>query len=318
MSKALLKAAARGHNVTLLSLLDSGVDIDFVDKMPGRTALIEAAIAGHAHTINLLIARGASLDKADQTLGFTALGWAADRGDFHAVDALLNAQASVDLTAHAYQQTPLMLAAREGHADVVAALLAAGANVHLQTGDGENALSMANARNLAEIVTLLQQHGALAPVPPDEYSMPWPAVAADLSDMDDSNPASVLRGFILAMHAWETDCYNQQQRIDDGELDWSIIKQAQNQIFERFCTPKPRTYGRLGSFGFPPEYTPEDTLVSIECENRRAVVMTRQASSARPRYEVLFGLIRKGDIWRIDTKKRRAWGGAAHWERSIL
>lgn len=318
MSKKLLKAAARGQNETLLSLLDGGADIDFIDKMPGRTALIEAAIAGHVHTLNLLIACGASLDKADKTLGFTALGWAADSGDLHAVDALLVAQASVDLTAHTYQQTPLMLSAREGHAGVVAALLAAGADVHLQTGNGHNALSMADARNHTEIVALLQQHGALAPVPPDEYSMPWPAVAADGSDVDDSNPASVLRGFILAMYAWETDCYSQKQRVDDGELAWSVIQAAQNQIIERFCTSKPRIYGRLGSFGFPPEYSPEDALVSVERDARRAVIITRQAPSTRLRYEVLFGLTRKGDIWRIDTKKRRGWGEAADWERSIL
>ncbi|WP_300630407.1 ankyrin repeat domain-containing protein [Pseudomonas sp.] len=318
MSKVLLKAAASGQNEKLLSLLDGGADIDFVDKMPGRTALIEAAIAGHAHTVNVLIARGASLDKTDQTLGFTALGWAADQGNLQIVDALLVAQAAVDLTAYEYQQTPLMIAAREGHADVVAALLAAGANVHVQTGIGDNALSMAGARNHAEIVALLQQHGALAPIAPEEYSMPWPGVAADLSDVDDSNPASVLRGFILAMHRWETDCYNQQQRLDDGELDWVVIQQAQNQIFERFCTPKPRTYGRLGSFGFPPEYTPEDALVSIEPEARRTAIMTRQAPSTRSRYEVLFGLTRKGNIWRIDTKKKRPWGTAADWERSIV
>lgn len=318
MSKVLLKAAASGQNEKLLNLLDGGADIDFVDKMPGRTALIEAAIAGHAQTINLLIARGARLDKTDRTLGFTALGWAADKGDLQVVDVLLVAQAAVDLTAHECHQTPLMLAAREGHANVVAALLAAGANVHLQTGRGDNALSMADACNHAEIVALLRLHGALVPVPLKEFSMPWPGVVADLSDVDDSNPASVLRGFILAMHRWESDCHSQQQRLEDGVLDWLLIQQAQNQIFERFCTPKPRTYGRLGSFGFPPEYRPEDALVSIEPGARRTAIITRQAPSTRLRYEVMFSLTRKGNTWRIDTKKKRPWGTAADWERSIL
>ena len=319
MSKALLKAAALGHNAKLEGLLASGVDINFTDKATGRTALIESAIAGHADTARLLIENAASLDCADDVLGYTALGWAVHQGNMHIVETLLAARASVDLTECEFQQTPVMIAAREGHHDIVVALLAAGANVHLQSDNARNALSIAEERGRTDIVGTLKKQGALAPASPAEISISWPIVSADLSDVDDADPASVLRGFMLAMHRWETDCYSQQQCAGDEEpLDWSVIQQAQNQIFERFCTPKPRIYGRLGSFGFPPTYTPDDTLVSIEPQARRILLMTLQAPSTRMRYEVLFSLVRKGGVWRIDTKKTRPWGSSANWEVAIL
>lgn len=319
MSKALLKAAALGQNAKLEGLLASGVYINFKDKATGRTALIESAIAGHADTARLLIKNAASLDCTDDVLGYTALGWAAHQGHMHIVKTLLAARASVDLTECEIQQTPVMIAAREGHHDIVVALLAAGANVHLESGNARNALSIAQECGRTDIVGTLKKQGALAPASPAEISISWPIVTADLSDVDDADPASVLRGFMLAMHRWETDCYSQQQSAGDEELlDWSVIQQAQNQIFERFCTPKPRTYGRLGSFGFPPTYTPDDTLVSIEHQARRILLMTLQAPSTRMRYEVLFSLVRKEGVWRIDTKKRRPWGSSANWEVAIL
>lgn len=319
MSKALLKAAAAGQNAKLENLLASGAEIDFTDRATGRTALIEAAIAGHADTAGLLIDNAASVDCTDAVLGYTALGWAANEGHTQVAERLLAAQAAVDLTRCEFQQTPLMLAAREGHHAVVLALLAAGADVHAQSGDACNALAMAEARGHAEIVEALKQHGARPPAPAVETSIPWPAVSADLSDVDDADPASVLRGFLLAMHRWETDCYSQQVSLGEDEgLDWSVVQHAQHLIFERFCTPKPRTYGRLGSFGFPPTYTPDDTLVSVEPQARRSLLLTRQTPSSPLRYEVLFSLVSKGGVWRIDTKKTRPVGSSAKWAVGIL
>lgn len=319
MSKALLNAAASGNIAKLDSLLASGAEIDFADKATGRTALIEAAIAGHADAARWLIDNAAGLDRTDRILGYTALGWAANEGHAQIVESLLAAQAAVDLTRCEFQRTPLMLAAREGHQALVLALLAAGADVHAQSGDACNALAMAEARGHAGVVEALKQHGARPPAPAVETSIPWPAVSPDLSDVDDADPASVLRGFLLAMHRWETDSYNQQMSLgEDEDLDWSVVQHAQNLIFERFCTPKPRKYGRLGSFGFPPTYTADDALLRIEPQARRSALLTRQPASAPLRYEVMFSLVNKGGVWRVDSKKTRPVGSSAKWTVGIL
>lgn len=317
MSKAFLKAAAAGQNARLEALLADGVGIDFADKMPGRTALIEAAIAGHADTVRWLIERGANLDLTDRSLGYTALGWAAYQGDQDIVHRLLSAGARVDLTASKFQLSPLMAAAQAGQGEVVTTLLAAGADPHLQTGDGRNALAMAEANHHGEVAELLRRHGAQLPTPPQETFLPWPALAADLSNVNDADPASVLRGFILAMHRWEKDCGQHAEAAGTGNLDWPRVQQEQDRIFERFCTPKARPYGRCGSFRSPPEYAPEEALVSIDIQGSRAALWTRQGSDRVMRYETVYVLARKSDGWRVDNKKTRPWG-TEDWTKGIL
>lgn len=317
MSKALLKAAAAGHNEQLQALLEAGAEIDFAEKGLGRTALIDAAIAGHIDTVRLLIDKGADLDRHDGVMGFTALGWAAHSDDRPILELLLEAGATVDLTGNDYQRSPLMVAALQGHAEVVAALLAAGADLQAQTRDGRNALSMAQERGHAGVEALLLSHGARPPVVPEEVYLPWPPVAPDLSDVDHSDPASVLRGYILAMNRWETDCHEHRKQVDIHDLDWDFIRAGMAQVFERFCTLKPRPQGRGNSIGWPPDYTPGEALVSIEPKGRRAILMTRQEADGPMRYEVLYTLVRTGDTWRLDSRKTRPWG-TLEWEKGIL
>ena len=58
--------------------------------------------------------------------------------------------------------TPLMIAVANGDADIAAMLLARGADPNLRAVGGTNALSLARARGAAgaEVVQLLQRHGA--------------------------------------------------------------------------------------------------------------------------------------------------------------
>ncbi len=317
MTKALLKAAAAGQLATLESLLDGGADPDFADQAPGRTALISATIGGHADAVRLLIARGANLGATDRTLGYTALGWAAYAGAGAIVDQLLAAGTPVDLNTSKFELSPLMVAAQAGHAEVVARLLAAGAALHQQTGDARNALSMAEANGHAETAALLRRHGAQAPAMPEASALPWPALADDLSDIDDADPASVLRGFILAMHRWETDCARHLGELGADALDWEAIRAGQARVFDRYCTPKPRPQGRQGSFGTPPDYTPQEALVGIERDGSRAALTTREPPNDVLRYEARYVLVRKDQRWRIDSKKTRPWGTPT-WAPGIL
>ncbi|MET1078871.1 MAG: ankyrin repeat domain-containing protein [Pseudomonas sp.] len=315
MSKALLKAAAAGRIATLQTLLEAGIAIDFADRMPGRTALIEATIAGQTDTVEFLLKQGANPDCTDAATGSTPLSWAAMQGYVEIIDLLLTANAQVDKDNSPFKHSPLMGAAQNGHLDVVTRLLAAGANLHGQTVNGRNALSRAEESGHTEVVALLKAQGARAPVPLKESTLPWPV--ADGGEIDDSEPASVLRGFILAMHRWETQCYADHQRSGNEHIDWQPIQDGQQRVFERFCTAKPRTYGRQGSFGFPPAYSPDETLVKLDLKGRAARLMTRQGPGASVRYECLYGLVSKGGTWRIDTKQQRPWG-TLDWSRTLL
>jgi hypothetical protein len=61
-------------------------------------------------------------------------------------------------------------------------------------------------------------------------------------------PVEVLRGFIAAMNRWEAE----SERIfkqPDGALVTRFNRPAQELIFDEFCTPKDRKYGRLGQDG---------------------------------------------------------------------
>lgn len=318
MSKALLKAAALGQNTKLETLLNEGVDVDFSDKMPGRTALIEAAIEGHLETVRFLIARGAGLDLTDRTLGYTALGWASYNGNCQIIRILLEAGANINLTSNDFEHSPLMVAARAGHTDAVFALLTAGADVHQQTKAGCNALSMSESNHHHEITTLLKQHGAQLPQLLPEIYLPWPLLAEDLSNVDDADPVSVLRGFILAMNHWEMDCGQHFQLVGFENLDWTFINQGQEAVFLRFCTLKPRPYGRHGSFSaLQPDYTPEESLLEMNIDGSRAQLMTRQAPDKSVRCENIYVLVRKNKQWRVDSKKYRVFG-AVKWDQGIL
>ena len=314
MTKNLLKAAAAGQNIKLENLLGDGADINFLDKTPGRTALIEASIAGHVSAVDFLIEHGANMNLTDRTLGYTALGWAASKGYSEIVKRLIAAGAEVDLTASEYQHTPLLLAAREGAHDVVDLLLEAGANIHLQTAAGDNALTLAEANDHVAVASVIRAHGAKRPDTPQEKYLPWPTGGADILDVDATDPTSVLRGFILAMHRWEVAC---MQTIDDEQIDIERFRMEQDQIFARFCTPKRRAYGRLGSFSSPPDYAPEECLVSVDTGGNRSEMMTRQCDDRAMRYENLYILIRNNGRWLVDGKKSRSLGTKT-WKNDIL
>ncbi len=138
-------------------------------------------------------------------------------------------------------------------------------------------------------------------------------------ECDYDDPASVVLCFIRAMHDWESESHR-LRRAAKGTADPSSYKGAvldlMNDVFRQFCTPKPRPYGRNGSFQNPPEYDPEsESIVNSDVHGLTASVVTcRNAIIGGGHYH--YDLKRRGDCWLIDTLKFREDNGTE--SRAIL
>ncbi|WP_167091758.1 NTF2 fold immunity protein [Massilia frigida] len=109
----------------------------------------------------------------------------------------------------------------------------------------------------------------------------------------------VLQGFWEAISAWETQLALDLKETPDTE-EWR--QPACAAIFDRFCTPKERTFGRPHalSFSSPPEYQ-RHTLLDVEwLSARKACVYTRDHCGKQSR----FLLLKKGSAWRLDHKQQ--------------
>ena len=118
-------------------------------------------------------------------------------------------------------------------------------------------------------------------------------------------PMDVVRGFIAAMHQWEREC-GRIDRKEGAAAALGINRPALQRIFDEFCTPKERKYGRLGSYSDPPEYDPADeTILGVKpIGPRRAEVETeRHTGLEKGRRDYV--LLTKGGEWLIDSNKVR-------------
>jgi ankyrin repeat protein len=118
------QAARSGDADRLGRLLDTGVDIDALDKH-GQTALMLAARAGHAEVVRLLVDRGASLDHTAK-FRLSALMLAVINGHSAVVETLVEAGADQTLRGSGapgfFDKSALDLARERGH-EVMVALL---------------------------------------------------------------------------------------------------------------------------------------------------------------------------------------------------
>ncbi len=308
MSRFLLEAAARGDIEKVRKLLDQGADIAWSKRANGRTALTEAAIIGNLETVRLLLERGADVNWRDTAVGYTPLAWACELNHVELAKYLIAAGADVNLASPEIRWTPLLIAAAKGRLSLVEALVAAGADIVASKCDGQTALALAQSNRRSDVAEFLAMSGASAenrlPVP---SRIPWPASGTHTEKTFVSGPEAVLRGFILAMHDYELAA---ARATSNAEIH--VLMQV---VFDRFCTQKPRPYGRYGSFQSPPEYDPDgEYLVSIELVNsRRAELSTRDD---RWNQENLYVVLKQRKHWRLDSKKRRLIGG--QWSAAIL
>lgn len=301
MSRPLFEAAAKGDLEKIRQLLAKGVAVDCLHKATGRTPLIEATIANQLEAVWLLLSAGANVNHQDTAVGYSALMWASANGNPEIVSCLLEAGADVNARAPQFGWTPLLCAASVS-LPVVEQLLEASADCTLTTTDGRTAVAIAMTAKQPAIVKVLEALGCTSenPLTPPK-PRPWPVVDRNVSNVDDNDPVSVVRGLILEMHRFEKAA-PQAKNVKE-------LLKLQDAVYQRFCTAKDRPYGRNGSYQSPPEYQPNNEYL-IDCtypNPRRAEVFTRNDKNIPTEY--LYVLLKKGGRWLVDSKKYRLVGG---------
>lgn len=314
MSHLLAKAAEKQDLDRIDALLDAGADIEWQHKGTGRTPLLSAVIAGKADAVARLLDRGANIEHACTALGYTALGWAANAGDTRVGHMLITRGALLDVASPESRYTPMMLASSGGHLAMVELLLDSGAAVAPLNFEGRNALAIADARKHEDVVARLKLAGAqLPPVLVEAPALEWPVPDSE------GEPASVVRGYLLAYHEWETRGYN-DSRSGGSLLRSADFGQEKADILAAWCTDRKRVYSTGVSVGNPRRYVPGDLLVAItKPGTSKAEVLVRDdpRKSRSLRYEHLFVLKRVGGQWRIDVLKKRPFRTEA-WSSAIL
>ena len=124
------------------------------------------------------------------------------------------------------------------------------------------------------------------------------------------NPEDVLKAFIVAMNAWETATWQTYQKAEEaGDISNSYWEQAQpslRTIFDQYCTPKDRPYGRSG-FSHPSDYDPvNEKIVEMTFpSSRKALVTTHKPSPTLPSTLRVteYVMLKKAGEWRVDNKK---------------
>ena len=103
---------------------------------------------------------------------------------------------------------------------------------------------------------------------------------------------NVLYSFFKAMNEWQKSCFERHEavrklsaagKVDDKE--WEHFREECREIFNRFCTPETRVYGRPEniSIGSPPDYEADpdqEPITSVDTTSQqRIVIETKQSSS---------------------------------------
>ena len=316
MSRFLLEAASKGDAKKVQDYLDKGADIGWHQKQTGRTALTEAAINGHLEVARILVDRGADINWRDFAVGFTPLGWACECNHPSLVEFFLKAGSDPNLATHEFFVTPLMVASKNGNLPVVKLLLEAVANVNAATCDGRHALKFAQINKRHQVVKALEEIGATADSPlPKTARIPWPAVDETGTTCDYSSPEKVLHSFIFSMNQFERQAAEHRKKTPQDENPNKEILKSMQAVFDTYCTPKERPYGRQGSYQMSPEYDPEgEFLIEVTLINpRRAELITRNEKEEK---EFLYVILRKKGRWLLDNKKLRFIG--ANWMKWFL
>jgi hypothetical protein len=123
-----------------------------------------------------------------------------------------------------------------------------------------------------------------------------------MNEPADYQNLAVLQAFFREMNSWERDCWSRRKDPDiDGRNKRHLA--SMQEIFVRYCTPKERKYGRLGSYSNPPEYDPQAEKILEQAleSSRRAVITTQQTTGFC--HKCRYVLLRRGNQWLVDNKQ---------------
>ncbi|AFI88288.1 hypothetical protein EXT68_22615 [Pectobacterium parmentieri] len=122
--------------------------------------------------------------------------------------------------------------------------------------------------------------------------------------MDELSKAeAVLKEFIIQMNRWELKYYP-LFRNEGMTVHKDTAKKYLDDIYDLFCTKKERKQGRQVSLscGEPPEYSPDEEILSSELNKNKAIFVTQQYTEAKNKFRYTIN-IKEGE-WRIDKKER--------------
>ncbi|KAL7397389.1 hypothetical protein ABVT39_021211 [Epinephelus coioides] len=154
LGSALFSAVKQNCDGVLTTLIDSGANVNMLDKQ-GYTPLLLSAELGHTEVLRVLVAKQAKLDATLSDLS-SALHLAVHSGSAPIVQTLLETGLEPNI-AGPKAQTPLHLAAQCNRPELVDVLLRAGAQVNAVAQDGLTPLHVASQQGHADTVIPLLQ-----------------------------------------------------------------------------------------------------------------------------------------------------------------
>ncbi|XP_070765650.1 CARD- and ANK-domain containing inflammasome adapter protein [Enoplosus armatus] len=154
LGSALFSAVKQNHDGVVTILIDSGANVNLLDKQ-GYTPLLLSAELGHTEVFRVLVAKQAKLDATLSDLS-SALHLAVRSGSEPIVQTLLEKGLDPNITGPK-AQTPLHLAAQCNRPELVDLLLRAGAQVDAVAQDRLTPLHLASQQGHADpVIRLLQ------------------------------------------------------------------------------------------------------------------------------------------------------------------
>ncbi|KAF5716200.1 ankyrin repeat-containing protein [Fusarium globosum] len=150
-------AVNSGYKERIVSLIESGADIDAQDPIGESTALTQAAEQGRADLASLLLESGANPNQREKH-GKTALQIAARNGHADVVTALVAGGADIDARVHGW--TPVLLAAKNERFEVLEYLIRRGADANSVDYCGRTALHWVAKNGCMASTHLLLEMGA--------------------------------------------------------------------------------------------------------------------------------------------------------------
>ncbi|WP_158408219.1 ankyrin repeat domain-containing protein [Corynebacterium mustelae] len=344
MTDLLFEAAGVGDCEKIRQRLAEGDDVDYVDKIRGRTSLIETVANGYKDAAELLLDSGADVDAICPDSGKTSVMCAAEIGFLDILRMLIDRGADINLAPEEeyFGRNAAMLAAGSGRINALKILVESGADLSFCDRRGHNVMQESIERGRHECCQYLESIGAPGPKePPVGETLEWPELSWDPTTMstdfvlpDGVSPEEVVRSYILTMNHWETKGDSElmpEQSFLKEDGDWDYEARAVYTEQFRKClargaalakihlTDKKRTNTRC-SVGSPPQFSAGYSLMGVtKVKPSRVEIHIRHLSpeNDNERYEWIFVCLKKNGQWRIDSGKSRM-VGTLKYERDYL